>query len=219
MFCFTCDTKCLCVKCLSSAEHKNHDVRSFQKGQELIQNKLDEIRHQINAGHEILELNLKKTQIKKQQFTKKIQRLKDNICQQIYEILEKLKCKQIELLNEVDGYSNEKSAHLEKSLSELQSKLSQMTALKQKFNQRQVQSSSRQQQSSGYEVYKEYMDCRSELSKIIQDFDVIQSQYLSPIFSEQKGTSILDSDLADCQNICSMNGIYELMENVKNIRI
>lgn len=43
LFCFTCETSCMCVECLVEGVHRNHNVKNISKGSDLLNEKLKAI--------------------------------------------------------------------------------------------------------------------------------------------------------------------------------
>lgn len=48
LFCFSCEEKCFCVKCLVQfSQHKNHDVQNVQISMAKLKSKMNEANHTI----------------------------------------------------------------------------------------------------------------------------------------------------------------------------
>lgn len=54
LFCFTCETPCICIECFLNGLHKNHDVKDIRKNFDGLASYVEDIRFKIKTRADLL---------------------------------------------------------------------------------------------------------------------------------------------------------------------
>jgi len=120
LFCFTCETSCLCVECLVEGVHRNHNVKNVAKGSEFLNEKLNKLNEKINQkSYENKEI-LQRLEIEKQTAVLMKEENINAIQANFKEVRQKLNQKEQEILKEFENKANEKVSQIDQMIQELQ---------------------------------------------------------------------------------------------------
>ncbi|KAL4429524.1 hypothetical protein ABPG74_014299 [Tetrahymena malaccensis] len=162
--------KCICLKCLQKGEFVTEDVTNFEKGQELLLEKVDDCSRQINVCFELIKLSQKREEEKHRKRVEKANQAKMLITEQIQLLIQKLEEKQSQLTVEAEEVLKISENILTTKQEELQHKLKILSQLRFHFseiNARNIQPNAK--------TFKEFQFCRNILDQFLfENEDILQ---------------------------------------------
>ena len=120
LFCFTCETSCLCVECLVEGVHRNHNVKNIQKGMDVLTERLINMNERISQKSSENKEILNKLENEKNNSVSLVKENIETIQNNFNEIKHKLQQKEQEILKEYDKISQEKIKQIERIIQDLQ---------------------------------------------------------------------------------------------------
>ena len=54
LYCFTCETPCICVECYINGLHKNHDVKNIHNNYTLLGRSVEDLRFKLKSRIDLL---------------------------------------------------------------------------------------------------------------------------------------------------------------------
>lgn len=54
LYCFTCETPCICMECYLNGLHKNHNVKNIRKNYNLLAPHIEDLRFKLKANNDLL---------------------------------------------------------------------------------------------------------------------------------------------------------------------
>lgn len=114
LFCFSCETNCLCVECLVEGSHKNHNVKSVTKGFQLLSEKIASLNEKINQKTFQNKDLVSFLEQEKKTFSNLNEANKENLKNKFKEIKAAIQKKEQETLKEYEKQGAEKIKNIDK---------------------------------------------------------------------------------------------------------
>ncbi|KAL4441421.1 hypothetical protein ABPG74_013716 [Tetrahymena malaccensis] len=133
LYCFTCDNKLLCIKCLQNGEHRDHDVQSISKNFEYLLGKMTETSHEINSSIEQLIIQQKRLIDKRKECLRQIKIIKDQIQDNLNDVKASIASREQHLLQQAEQIFMNKQNEILKEIQVIQNKTSVIQEVKNQF--------------------------------------------------------------------------------------
>ncbi|KAL4467465.1 hypothetical protein ABPG72_000675 [Tetrahymena utriculariae] len=133
LYCFTCDNKLLCIKCLQNGEHRDHDVQSISKNFEYLLGKMTETSHEINSSIEHLIIQQKRLIDKRKECLKQIQIIKNQIQDNLNDVKASIASREQHLLQQAEQIFMDKQSDIQKEIQVIQNKTQVIQEVKNQF--------------------------------------------------------------------------------------
>ena len=120
LFCFTCESACICVECLVEGVHRNHNVKNVAKGAEFLSEKLnrlnDKVNQKLNDNQELLQ----RLESEKKSVLQSLDETTHSIQTNFKELRQRLQQKEQEILREYDQKSKDLLSQIDQFFREIQ---------------------------------------------------------------------------------------------------
>ncbi|EAR93749.1 B-box zinc finger protein (macronuclear) [Tetrahymena thermophila SB210] len=133
LYCFTCDNKLLCIKCLQNGEHRDHDVQSISKNFEYLLGKMTETSHEINSSIEQLIIQQKRLVDKRKECLRQIKIIKDQIQDNLNDVKASIASREQHLLQQAEQIFMNKQSEILKEIQVIQNKTQVIQEVKNQF--------------------------------------------------------------------------------------
>lgn len=126
VICFSCENRLLCVECIVSGNHKNHEMANISKIKENCKDALDHIFPEIDKKKGEFKFIIEKLVSDKKIVSDKIWEIKAKITQDFNELKERLANKENELLLAKDFEASEKFSEIDVQIQDFQEKINKL---------------------------------------------------------------------------------------------
>lgn len=133
LFCFTCETKCFCVKCLLKHENKAHEICNVSSCVKKLKSKMSDATHTIGASLELMQLQLKRVIDQDQIQQDEIESLVSRIGNQFKTLYQSLQSKEEEINNQIVNIRELHEKQSDKVAGEIQMKINSLMSLRSDF--------------------------------------------------------------------------------------
>ena len=118
LYCFTCESSCICVECLVEGVHRNHNVKNVSKGSDILIDRINKFNEKINQkAYESKEV-LNKLENEKKSAVSLMNANIESIQAKFQEIRLKIKQKEQEILKDYEKINKQKIAQIDSFIQE-----------------------------------------------------------------------------------------------------
>ncbi|KAM3140579.1 hypothetical protein pb186bvf_007391 [Paramecium bursaria] len=175
LFCFSCESRCFCVKCL--LKHENtHDIVNVGNSLKKLRSKMNEATHTIGASLELLQLQLKRLRDQESTQTEELDYMLKRIGQQFQQIYQCLRSKEQEMLGQLGTLKDIQIQQTDKLVGDIQVKINSLQNLRNDFEN--IGLSESLQPSVSLLNY--YSECKQIMQKVLGQLSFSDIFYQQP---------------------------------------
>ncbi|CAD8086966.1 unnamed protein product [Paramecium primaurelia] len=133
LFCFTCENKCFCIKCLLRHDNKTHEIQNVNSCLKRLKSKMNDATHTIGASLELMQLQLKRVQDQDSTLQEEMDYLIQRVQEQFQSLYQVIQNKEKEILTQLDNLKEIQEQQTEKMLNDIQMKINSLIQLRSDF--------------------------------------------------------------------------------------
>ncbi|KRX08380.1 hypothetical protein PPERSA_03374 [Pseudocohnilembus persalinus] len=203
LYCFTCDSPCICMECYLNGLHKNHEVQNIRNKYENLQNGVDDLKFKVKTRSDFLLNDESRLTQKKRELIELVSSAKSQIKQSFDEIFQVLEQKQAQLLQNTEDLMEEKFMEIDRTLAKVQGNNQFLQNFEAQLNRFYYESD--RTTTSDIRAFNFYAENKQRILQNLADLD-------RNFFSQVR-------DKLNCDFLLDTNSVYQHLEAVQGVKI